>query len=140
MTQAVGKAKAGTALVVCNEEKTRDLLVESLQPLAVHSEVCEEVFTANRLLNQQKFEAVIVDLQLGETAVLMLEQLRFSPSNRTAVTFAIAASDPRPESTAKVDTTFVIQRPLSASSISQTMRAAFGLMVRERRRYFRCPV
>jgi|SRR5208282_1209618 len=140
MTQVVGPAKVGTALVVCNDEETGDLLSESLRPLAVLPEVCEDVLAANRLLNRQKFEAVIVDLQLGEDALLMLEQLRFSPSNRTAVTFAILANHGQPNSNLKPDTTFVLQRPLSVTSISQTLRAAFGLMVRERRRYFRCPV
>ena len=31
-------------------------------------------------------------------------------------------------------------RPLSAASIDLSLKAAYGLMIRERRRYFRCPV
>ncbi len=136
----VGSAKVGTALVVSDDKQTRDLLIESLRPLAVLPEVCDEALAANRLLNRQKFEAVIVDMQLGEDALSMLEQLRFSPSNRTAVTFAILAGHAGPDPSLKPVTTFVLQRPLSVTSVSQTLRAAFGLMVRERRRYFRCPV
>jgi hypothetical protein len=140
MTQAAGSATAGTALVICKDLQTRQLLAESLHALAISPEICDEVFAANRLLNRQKFEAVIVDLRLGEEAVLVMEQLRFSPANRTAVTFAITARDREPNPVGKPDSTFVLARPLSAVSINQTLRAAYGLMVRERRRYFRCPI
>jgi CheY-like chemotaxis protein len=130
---------AGTALVVCKDARTRQLILESLQPLAIRPEFCEEGFVAASLLDQQKFEAVIVDLLLGDEGLLVLAKLRFSRANRTAVTFAIttgseAQTSPRP------DSTFVLERPLSAALINQTLRAAFGLVVRERRRYFRCPI
>jgi len=44
------------------------------------------------------------------------------------------------QTSGRPDSTFVLQRPLLAASVNQTLRAAFGLVVRERRRYFRCPV
>jgi hypothetical protein len=130
-------AAAGTALLLCKDDSAVQLILESLRPLAILPEVCEEGFVAARLLDKQKFEAVIVDLQLGEEAVLVLRQIRFSRANRTAVTFAIAAGS---ETQTRPDSTFVFQRPLSAAAVSQTLRAAFGMVVRERRRYFRCPV
>ncbi|MGB8970217.1 MAG: PilZ domain-containing protein, partial [Candidatus Sulfotelmatobacter sp.] len=99
-----------------------------------------EVFAAARLLDKQKFEAVVVDLPLGEGAMLVMEQLRFSRSNRTAVTFALAAGDKAQTPGIKLDSTFVLPRPLSADSINQILRASYGLVVRERRRYFRCPL
>ncbi len=139
MTELVESAAAGTALVVCRDAQTRQLIIESLRPLAIRSEICEEVLIAAALLDRQKFEAVIVDLLLGQGAPLILEQLRFSRANRTAVTFAITTADAR-TSSARPNSTFVLQRPLSASSVNQTLRAAYGLIVRERRRYFRCPI
>ena len=81
-----------------------------------------------------------MDLQLGDGAVLVMEQLRFSRANRTAVTFAIATGDKAQTAGVGLDSTFVLPRPLSADSISQILRAAYGLVVRERRRYFRCPI
>jgi CheY-like chemotaxis protein len=55
------------------------------------------------------------------------------------VTFAISGSDA--EDTAfrrKAD--FVFKRPLSAQSIRNTLKLAYGLILRERRRSFRCPI
>jgi PilZ domain len=140
MTDAAGSGAAGTALVLCRETQTQTLLTESLRPLAIRAEICDDPFTAISLLDRQKFEAVIVDMQLGEGARLVMGHLRFSRANRTAVTFAIMAEVPGRASHVKPDSTFVLQRPLTVTSVSQTLRAAYGLVVRERRRYFRCLV
>jgi hypothetical protein len=132
-------AAAGTALVLCKDAPTRQLIIEALQPLAIRTKTCEEGVVAASLLDKQKFEAVIVDLSLGDEAQLVLRQVRFSRANRTAVTFAITTGSGA-QASGRPDSTFVLQRPLSAASVCQTLRAAFGMVVRERRRYFRCPV
>jgi ActR/RegA family two-component response regulator len=140
MSEPAETKVAATALVVCKDASARQLIIEALKPLAIRPEICEEVFAAARILDKQKFEAVIVDLLLGEGAMLVMEQLRFSRSNRTAVTFAITAGDVARKSGVKLDSTFVLPRPLSAESVNQVLRASYGLVVRERRRYFRCPL
>jgi CheY-like chemotaxis protein len=90
-------------------------------------------------LNCRKFDAVIVDLQLGEQCGLILDEVHLSPSNRTAVTFAISGSDA--EGTAfRKKSEFVFERPLSTASIRDTLKPAYGLILRERRRYFRCAI
>ena len=86
MIEAVNSAAAGNALLVCKDEETRELLVQSLRALAIRSEICEEVFSAAALIESHKFEAVIVDLKMGEQAAEVMERLRHSPANRTAVT------------------------------------------------------
>jgi len=139
MNELAENAAAATALVVCKDARTRQLIVESLRPLAIRPEICEEAFRAAALLDRQKFEAVILDLLMGEEALLIIEQIRLSRGNRTAVTFAITTGA-GPTSGGRPDSTFVLQRPLTAASVTQTLRAAYGLIVRERRRYFRCPI
>jgi hypothetical protein len=107
--------------------------------LSISPDVCHEVPTAVGLLNRRKFDAVIVDLQLGEQSGLILDEARISPSNQTAVTFVISSGDA--EGTAfRKRSEFVFERPLSIQSIRSTLKPAYGLILRERRRYFRCPV
>jgi hypothetical protein len=140
MTEILRKsAAAGTALVFCKDGSTRRLILDSLRPLAILPEICEHASLAASLLDKQKFEAVIVDMQLGEESLRVLRGLRLSRANRTAVTFAITTGS-EAQTPGRSDSTFVLQRPLSAAAINQTLRAAFGLVVRERRRYFRCAV
>ena len=93
-------------------------------------------------LNRQKFEAVIVDLALDQAGEI-LEQVRLSPFNRTAVTFAIITPQ-EPGSVEiqqdQIRPNFVLEKPLTANSVGRTLKVAFGSIVRERRRSFRCPV
>ena len=133
-------AAACKALVVSRDAEVRQLLTESLQPLAIQAEICEETQSAIRLLDSRKFEAVIVDMRLGEDAALVMMELHHSRANRRAVSFTITPGNTATGLAGRADSMFVLERPLSPSSVSQTLRAAYGLMVRERRRYFRCPV
>ena len=127
------------ALLVSADPVTIQQLSHALQELSISPDVCQEVPASIHLLNRRKLDAVIIDLQLGKQSELFLDEVHLSPSNRTAVTFAISGSDA--EDTAfrrKAD--FVFKRPLSAQSIRNTLKLAYGLILRERRRSFRCPI
>jgi ActR/RegA family two-component response regulator len=131
--------QVGLALLVSADPVTIQQFSHALQELSISSDVCQEVPAAVGLLNRGKFDAVIVDLQLGEQSGVILDEARLSPSNRTAVTFAISGS--AAEGTAfRKRSEFVFERPLSAESIRNTLKPAYGLILRERRRYFRCPI
>ena len=138
-TSATSPIIAGV-LVVSNDKVTIAQLSESMAKLAMSPEICAEVPAALGLLNSRKFEAVTVDFKLGTQATAIIEKIRLSPSNRTAVIFAISDSDSETAAAYKVGSNFVLRRPLSADSIDRNMKVAYGLIVRERRRYFRCPV
>ena len=126
----------GRALLICNDSGAIQQVAEGMQRFAIETEICHEVSTALHVLNRQKFEAVIVDVRLGQAGKI-LEQARLSPSNRTAVTFAITDQMP---ALLPIQPNFVMEKPLSVSSVDRTLKVAFGMIVRERRRFFRCPV
>jgi len=128
------------ALLVSTDPVTIQQVSHALQELSISSDVCQEVPPSIRLLNCRKFDAVIVDLQLREQAGAILDEVHLSPSNRTAVTFAISGSDTAATAAFRKKASFVFERPLSAEAIRTTLKPAYGLILRERRRYFRCPV
>ena len=131
--------QVGLVLLASDDPVTIQQFSHALEELSISPDVCREVPAAVGLLNRRKFDAVIVDLQLGEQAELILDEARLSPSNQKAVTFAISGNEA--EGTAfRKKTAFVFERPLSANSIGSTLRPAYGLILRERRRYFRCPL
>ena len=66
--------------------------------------------------------------------------MRRSPSNRNSILFAISESDADTADAFKDGSNFVLRRPLTERSINQNLRAGYGLILREHRRYFRCPV
>jgi hypothetical protein len=132
----------GRVLLICTDSAAIRQVAEGMQQFAIATEVCNEVSLALRQLNRRKFEAVIVDLGLPKAGEI-LEQVRLSPSNRTAVTFAITAP-PKPGALEvhqdELRPNFVMEKPLSAGSVGRTLKVAFGSIVRERRRSYRCPV
>lgn len=130
----------GVALLVSNDLEAIQRISHGLQELSISPDICREAAVAIRLLNRRKFDAVVVDLQLGERAGSVLDEAHLSRSNRTAVTFAISGSDAEAKAAFPRASSFVFQRPLSQQSIRSTLHPAYGLILRERRRYFRCPI
>jgi len=132
--------QVGLALLVSADPVTIHQFNHALKELSISSDVCQEVPAADGLLNRQKFEAIIVDLQLGEQCGMILDEVHLSSSNRTAVTFGISNNNADTTAAFRKKSQFVFERPLSAESIHKTLKPAYGLILRERRRYFRCPV
>jgi hypothetical protein len=128
------------ALLVSADPVTIHQFSHALQELSISPDVCQEVSASIRLLNCRKFDAVIVDLRLGEQCGAILDAVRLSPSNRTAVTFAIGGGDTEVTAAFRKRSSFVFERPLSPQSIRRPLKPAYGLILREHRRYFRYPV
>jgi CheY-like chemotaxis protein len=130
----------GLALLVSADPVAIQQFSHALRELSITPEICREVPAAVGLLNRRKFDAVIVDLQLGEESGLILDEVHLSSSNRTAVSFGIGDNDAAGTAAFRKKSQFVFERPLSAQSIHNTLKPAYGLILRERRRYFRYPV
>lgn len=139
MGSAASAVSVGSALLVSNDPTTIQQLKDGMQQFAISSEVCGDMATALQLLNGRKFEVVMVDLQLGEQAAELLARVRVSAANENSVTFAISEK-PTPLIKPEAQPNFVMVKPLSEEAITRTLKVAYGLIVRERRRYFRCPV
>ena len=128
------------ALLVSNDPVIIKQVSEPLRELAASTEVCANIPHATRLVNVRKFEAVVVDLRLGEQSGRILERVRLSPSNHTTVAFAITDSSKQSAIAFGAGSNFVFERPLSSISVGRTLKAAYSIIVRERLRYFRCPI
>jgi ActR/RegA family two-component response regulator len=130
----------GLALLVSADPVTIQQFSLALRELSISPDTCQDAESAALLLKRRKFDAVIVDLQLGEQSGMILDEVHLSTSNRTAVTFGIGGSAAAGTTVLRKKSQFVFERPLSAESIHKTLKPAYGLILRERRRYFRCPV
>jgi hypothetical protein len=129
-----------SSLLMCKDPETIEQVTHAMEKLAVSTEICVDPVSARQVLNARKFDAVTVDFDLGDKAAGVLGEMRISPSNRTAPAIAIIR-DPHELSLAHcAGTNFVLSRPLTFDSLNRTLTAGYGLIVRERRRYFRCRV
>ena len=127
----------GNALLVSDDSMSIHQLSRALGEISIRPDTCREVPEALRLLHTRKFDAIIVDSHLGAQSAAVLEEAHSSASNRTAVTFAIGGVGM--DSNMRKLSSFVFDGPVSSESARRTLRAAYGLILRERRRYFRCP-
>jgi CheY-like chemotaxis protein len=127
-----------SVLLVCRDSAEISLITEAMRKFGIS--VTHSVETeALDLVQRQKFEAAVVDFNVP-VASMILDQLRGSPSNKTAVTFAIVDGKSGSVSSLKVRASFLLHRPLSPSLMYRTLQAAYGMILQERRRYFRCPI
>ncbi|HXW92768.1 MAG TPA: PilZ domain-containing protein [Terriglobales bacterium] len=127
----------GRALLLSNDSTAVRQLTHGMQQFAITAEVCSDLATASRIINTRKFEVIVVDLALGEQVADVLERIRFSPANQKSVTFALVESNARAEP--PVQPNFIMQKPLTDGLVGSTLKAALGLIIRDYRRYFRCP-
>jgi len=130
----------GLALLVSADPATIRLFRHGLREFSVAPDVCRDGPAAIRLLNRRKYDAVIVDLQMGGQCAVILDEVYRSLSNRTAVTFVITGTDAEEAAAYRKRAGFAFERPVSAESIRSTLKFAYGLILRARRRYFRCPL
>jgi len=86
-----------------------------------------------------KVEAVIVDTPRANASARFLDIVRSSPANRSAVTFAVSAGCKQNLASGE-GPNFSFESPLSEEALRKTLKVSFGLIVRERRRYFRSPI
>jgi DNA-binding response OmpR family regulator len=67
------------ALLVSVDPVAIHHISHALKQLFISADVSQDVPASIRLLNCRKFDAVIVDLQLGEQSGLILDGVRISP-------------------------------------------------------------
>lgn len=125
------------ALLVCRQSESIDYLYRQMQQLPIEIEVSSNPESAIRELCRRKFEAVLVDLSMGDTGVQLLKKLRDLTSNKHAISFAIVEGDGHAATGFRAHANFVLQAPFSGGSAARVLRAAFPLMHREARRYYR---
>jgi DNA-binding NarL/FixJ family response regulator len=125
------------ALLVCRRPESIDDLYRHMQLMPIQVELSSSPESAIRELCRRKFEAVFVDLSMGDTGVQLLKKLRDLTSNKHAISFAIVEGDQHAATGFRAHANFVLKLPFSAGSTERVLRAAFPLMHREARRYYR---
>lgn len=127
-------------LLVSREIPTIEMLCETIQKMAIHVEPCCEISTAGRKLCRSKFEGIIVDFNDKPQALDLLRSMRCSTAHKAAVAFALLNREYERSEAFAAGANFYLERPLVVRTVLNTLRAALPIMVRERRRYYRCPM
>lgn len=128
------------ALLVCLESGANEQVREALQTMRIETEVCSDPQLAMRRIGRDKLDALFLDWHHRERAVEVLQFARHCPLNRTIVVFVLTQEGSQGGDAFRSGAHFVIDGPLSKPLLLRALRAAYGLILRERRRYLRYPI
>ena len=128
------------ALLVSTDDSACEILNRILPASGVAVERFSDSATAVDRLQQQKFDALVVDFDDPQVAASVLEEARNLNPGRPPVTVALAADASKVRDILTGGAHFVLYKPLSEEKAVAGLRAVSALLSRERRRAFRVPV
>jgi DNA-binding response OmpR family regulator len=127
------------SLLLSQDAEMIDVLQRALGDLGIGVELYSTASWAGEDVREHKFDAVIVDCEV-QGATEFLERVRKTSANSHSLTFAIVNSDTGLPAAFQMGANLALQKPITVDRARSSLRAAYGLIMQERRRYFRYPV
>jgi CheY-like chemotaxis protein len=128
-------------LVVCPDQDSANLLSTVLAEMGVVAEHTPSIARGLERLSEAVFDAVILDYRADQSSEEFVSKLRQTRTkSRNTLLVAILDADFSARPVFGLGANFVLYRPLSLERTRLSLRAARGLMRRERRRAPRIPV
>src|SRR5882757_1428526 len=128
-------------LVVCPDQDSANLLRTVLAEMEIAAEHTPFISHGLERLNDDSFDAVILDYRGDQSSEEFLTKLKQTRTkSRNTLLLAILDADFSARPIFGLGANFVLYRPLSLERTRLSLRAARGLMRRERRRGPRIPV
>src|SRR6202167_2098310 len=128
------------ALVVCPDQDSAKLLSVVLSELGMTVDHTPSISRGFELIESQRFDAIVFDYRADQSSEEFLARLRQSAKNRSCLLIAVVDGGFNARPVFGLGANFVLYRPLSSERTRLSLRAACGLMRRERRRASRTPV
>src|SRR5882672_12731090 len=122
-----------TSLVVCADKNAVQVLGQILQELSIGIENCTDLSAAPGRLAAQHFDAVVVDCKEQSAAIEFIASVRKSPLNKTTLIIGLVDGRDQVRDIFGEGANFIVYKPVSAERAAGSLRAARGLMAREKR-------
>lgn len=127
-------------LVVCPDQDAAAVFTPVLAVMGIGMMHTSSISQGLQLLDEDRFDAIIVDYRGDESSKEFLARLRQSSKNSGAMLIAIVDGEFEARPVFGLGAKFALYRPLSLDRTRLSLQAARGLMRRERRRSPRSPV
>lgn len=127
------------SLLLSQDAELIEVLQMALDDIGIGVEIYSTAPWAGEDIAAHRFDAVIIDFDVPG-ADDFLRGVRKSPSNTHSLTFAIVNADIGLASAFAMGANLALQKPINIESARNSLRAAYGLIMQERRRYFRYPI
>jgi CheY-like chemotaxis protein len=128
------------ALLVSTDDSASEILGRALPACGIAVERFSDLASALGRLQQQRFDAIIVDFEEPASASEVLaEGQKLNPEN-PPVAVALVVEKEKARKLLTLGAHFVLYKPVSEDTAKASLRALTALVKRERRRAYRVPV
>jgi CheY-like chemotaxis protein len=126
------------ALLVSSDDSAADVLSRVLSGYGIATDRSSDPETTLARIQQQKFDALVVDFENQEAAEQVL--LEAKKLGSCPLSIALVEDQTKVRQILRGGAHFVLYKPISEEAAKAGLRAAAALLSRERRRAFRVPV
>ena len=125
------------AMIVSRDEQIVNLFSDVLGQMGIDVQHCSDESTAVSQVSSARFEAVVLDFDTVAEMAFLLQSIHESRSNKNALVFGLATEASALQRALQQQINVPFQRPLQTQRVVSILSAGYGLMLRDRRRYFR---
>jgi DNA-binding response OmpR family regulator len=125
------------AMLVSCDLEANNLIRAVLEEMGIRVQHFSDESKAGAQLDQDRFEAIVLDFDTVARTLLVLDSLRASRSSHGAMVFGVATAIPALQRALEQGVNVSFQRPLQKDRFHSVLKAAYRLMLHDRRRYFR---
>jgi len=116
------------ALLFCPDEKTARTVTQVLSELEFEVQPCNEPFAAVKKLTTEHFDAIVVDCENEQNAVLLFKSARNSGSNQASLSIAVVEGQAGVAKAFRIGANLVLPKPINVEQSKGTIRVARGLL------------
>ncbi len=125
------------ALLLSKDPEVQRTIRRVLDSANIELDLSSNVEQARLAITRRKYDALLVDCDDMPEGPAVLRELRQGKSNRSCIAFALVNGRTTVQQAFEMGANFVLDKPISIERASRSVRAAQGLILRERRRYHR---
>jgi DNA-binding NarL/FixJ family response regulator len=129
-----------TSLLVCADAASVQELRQVLDELKIQVEVCPTVVRAAVRLAQDRFDLIIVDWAKQSDVISLLQESRTSIVNANSLAVVVVDGQESIREMFALGVNFALYKPVSYERVLSTLRAAQGVLFRDKRRKARATV
>ena len=124
-------------LVLSADPSLISTLSDVSREFAIETQHTDNHQHASNQLSRAKYAGLVLDLDTVPDARPFISSVFESPSNKTAVVFAVASKIDHIDKALEGRAHFVLRRPVKAHAVRKTIRSAYDLLSGKQRRDFR---
>jgi len=129
-----------SALLVCVDEASTQLLQGVMKELSIRTESCPDFVRAGIRLAQERFDVVILEGKSAKQVISLLRETRQSRKNDATLAVAVLPGQESPREIFSLGANFILYKPLVYDQTLSSLRAARTVMYRDKRKKGRATV